>query len=74
MPMKVIRAVGRALAASGSSAAITGLVVDWLTNMLIVSAAIAVVKVSPLRVFAPRVSCHAYGYLNAARLDAPATI
>jgi hypothetical protein len=49
-------------------------VVDWLTNMLIVSGAIAVVKVSPLRVFAPRVSCHAYGYLNAARLDAPATV
>jgi hypothetical protein len=47
MPMKAIRAVGWALAASGSSAAITGLVVDWLTNALILSRAVLIVKMSP---------------------------
>jgi hypothetical protein len=48
MPIKAIRTVGRALAASGSSAAITGLVVDWLTNALILSSAVLIVKMSPL--------------------------
>jgi hypothetical protein len=37
---------GRALVASRSSAARTGLEVDWLTNALIVSTAILIVKMS----------------------------
>jgi hypothetical protein len=67
-----MEAVGRALAASRSSAAITGLVVDWLTNMLIVARPMDVVKM-PSRGLGLSLAVPA-SHPSVSELDAPTTI